>query len=225
MKDKRTRKVKKLAPSHSASTRWARLWPRPWNSKCLTPSIHHWVESIAESVFLGTDFTSTWFILQRSHPVAKHGPKVPVCDLTSDSDVGKELLIMLLPRKFPGGWGKSAQDPGTHVLSAEQAQRVWAEWVIRACVFGPLHLGTGLLCVPCRDLPYPQTPAWRRRSSAISWPSFGRLKRAFYFTEEDSRPSERFSHLPKVMEIRGEGRGSPGHHDPQGDSFDYTRWP
>ena len=105
VKDKRTRKVKKLAPSHSASTRWARLWPRPWNSKCLTPSIHHWDESIAESEFLGTDFTLTWFISQSSHPVAKHGPKVPVCGLTSDSDVGKELLIMLLPRKFPGGWG------------------------------------------------------------------------------------------------------------------------
>ena len=85
----------------------------------------------------------------------------------------------------------------------------WVAWVMGACLYRPLHAETGFLCVPSHDLPHPQPPAWRWRNSAISWPSLGHLKCVFHFIKDGSRTSERFSHLPKVIEIRERWRGAP----------------
>lgn len=107
--------------------------------------IHHWVEAIAGSVRLGTDFTSTCSVVQNSHPVARHVPEVSVCGLSLTLLSQRGCSLCCCRSSSQVGKGTSALDFGTHVLSAEWARGSEHPYM-------PLYLGTGFLCGPCHDL-------------------------------------------------------------------------
>ena len=181
----------------------------PGNLKSPTLSIHHRDKCVTESVCLGTDFTSTWISCRVVPLLPSRYLKYQCAACRLIVRPRRGCLLCCCWESYDLCWGASAQDPGARMLSAEWAKRGWAAWVVGACLYRPLHAGTGFLCFLGHDLPHPQPPAWRWRSSAISWPSLGHLKCVFHYIKDGSRTSERFSHLPKVMETREPWRGAP----------------
>ena len=157
---------------------------------------------------LGTDFTSTWIACRVVPLLPSRYLKYQCAACRLIARPGGGCLLCCCWESCDLRGEMSAQGPRAHVLSAERAKRGWAAWVMGACLYRPLHAGTGSLCVLGHDLPHPQPPAWRW-GSAISWPSVGHLKCVFHYIKDGSRTSERFSHLPKVMEIRERWRGAP----------------